>query len=450
MRSHLAAVVTGIVLEAGSMAAPRPLAAQDTSWVARSALYEVFIQDFSTKGNLDGVREGLARIEATGANVVWLMPVHPIGVKERKGELGSPYAAQDYRAINPVYGTPADFKRLVDAAHARGLKVILDWVPDHTSVDHPWVTEHPDWYYHTADGGLATPRDTDGKLTDWTDVAQLDYHNPAMRREMIATLRWWITEFGLDGYRMDVAGFVPYDFWSEAIPQLRASVPRRLLFLAEWGDTELNRRGFDLVYAWDSYKRVKAVWRGDSAAGFIPTEIADLVTMPPGGMKMRFSTNHDETAWDAPPVKIFGGGPGARAGFAAMALLPGRPLLYNGQEVESGQQLPLFSRELIQWNQPHAEEARAFYRRIIELCRTEPDLLGTDLADLETSAPADVIAFRRGDLAVLVNTRDRMVQVTTPGTDLAGARNLLTGRALRGASLRLPAYGVVVLKPRGK
>jgi glycosidase len=426
--------------------APARTTAPDTSWVARSALYEVFVQDFSSAGNFRGVIDGLDRIQSSGANVIWLMPIHPIGVVNRKGTLGSPYAARDYRAINPVYGNAADFRALVEAAHRRGMKLILDWVPDHTSPDHPWVKQHPDYYIRDERGEPSVPRDTDGKLTDWTDVVQLDYKNPAVRREMIATMRYWLEAFGIDGFRVDVAGFIPNDFWREAVPALRAAVSRRILLLAEWGDLEMHRAGFDLTYAWDSYDRLKAVWQGGPASTFITGELADLEAMPPGGMRMRFTTNHDKTAWEDPPTKIFGRGAGTRAAFVAAALLPGRPLLYNGQEVESPQKLPLFERDTVRWNQPKAKEARAFYARVIELARTEPAFISGSLRAVETSAPKDVMAYRRGDLVVLVNARPRGLKVAVTGFKVAGARDLLSNRTQRSDTIALPAYGALVLK----
>jgi glycosidase len=413
-------------------------------------LYEVFVQKFSPSGDLRGVIEGLDRIQAVGADVVWLMPIHPIGVVNRKGTLGSPYAARDYRAINPAYGTPDDFRALVQAVHEREMRLILDWVPDHTSPDHPWVRERPDFYFRNARGQPSVPRDPDGKLTDWTDVVQLDYGNPDLRREMIATMRWWLEEFDVDGFRVDVAGFLPYDFWREAVPALRAAVPRRILLLAEWDDYEMHRVGYDLTYGWNSYKRLKAVWKGASASTFVRGELAELRAMPPGGMRMRFTTNHDETAWDAPPVAIFKGSAGARAAFVAVALLPGRPLLYNGQEVESPQKLGLFEPGTIAWDQPQADEARAFYRRVLELARTEPAFVEGDLREVRVSAPKDVIAYRRGDVVVLVNPRPRAVRVTVTGAAVDGARDLLSDDTHVGNRVLLPAYGVAVLRERGK
>jgi glycosidase len=429
---------------------PATAVAPDTSWVTRSALYEVFVQDFSPSGDFRGVMDGLDRIQRAGADVLWLMPIHPIGVVNRKGLLGSPYAARDYRAINPAYGTAEDFRALVDAVHARGMKLILDWVPDHTAPDHPWVREHPDYYVKNERGEPSVPRDRDGKLTDWDDVVQLDYGNPALRRAMTDEMRYWLEEFGIDGFRVDVAGFIPYDFWAEALPALRAAVPRRLLFLAEWGDPGLLRTGYDLIYAWDAYSRLKAVWKGAPASTFVEAELADRQAMPPGGMRMRFTTNHDETAWDNPPVTIFGPGAGARAAFVAMVLLPGRPLVYNGQEVESPQKLRLFERDTIEWAQPDTLASRGFYRRVVELTRTAPALIRGDFAVIATSAPDDVIAFRRGGLIVLVNPRPRTVQVKVTGIEVNGARDLLSTHKQRGNRVTLPAYGAMVLQWSGK
>ncbi|HEV8599030.1 MAG TPA: alpha-amylase family glycosyl hydrolase [Gemmatimonadales bacterium] len=448
MRFRLAAAFACGFLAPASYSAAQPATAPDTSWVSRSAIYEVFVRDFSSTGNLRGVTGGLDRIQASGANVVWLMPIYPVGVRNRKDPLGSPYAVRDYRAINPSFGTRADFRALVRAVHARGMKLILDWVPNHTAWDHAWIREHPDFYVHNERGEISVPRDEQGKLTDWTDVAQLDYRNPALRREMLATMRWWLTEYGIDGFRVDVAGFVPDDFWREAVPALRSAVRQPILLLAEWGDLKMHRWGFDLTYAWDSYSNLKAVWRGEPAASFVRRELVDLAGMPSNGRRLRFSTNHDETAWDKPPVVLFGGSEGARAAFVAMALLPGRPLLYNGQEVESPQILRLFYRDPIAWEQPGAEPARAFYRTVLGLARSDSAFLTGAFREVETSAPDAVIAYQRGDAIVLVNTRPGEARVGITGFEVDGARDLLVSRVQRGATVILPGYGAVVLVRR--
>ena len=451
MRTGIHCHVTAALLLAvqgctGSAPAPLPARAPlpDTGWVVRAALYEVNVRDFSPAGDLRGVIRGLDRIQRAGADVIWLMPIHPVGILNRKGSLGSPYAVRDYYAIDSAFGTADDLRALVRAAHERGMKVILDWVPDHTSWDAVWIREHPELYARDERGAITVPRDPQGKLTDWTDVAQLDYRNPATRRAMIAAMRWWLEQFELDGFRVDVAGFVPDSFWREAVPALRAIRP--ILLLAEWGDPNMHRLGFDLTYAWDSYGRLKAVWRGAPADTFVKSEVADLRAMPPGGMRLRFTTNHDETAWDNPPVTLFGGAAGARAAFVAMAMLPGRPLLYDGQEVESPQKLGLFERDSIVWGQPDTLAARAFYRRVVQLTATDSAVLRGDLQPVETDAPHDVIAYRRGNVVVLVNTRPRQLRVHVAELELDGAGDLLSQERQHGDTVILGAYHAVALR----
>jgi glycosidase len=425
------------------------LLAPDTSWVARSVLYELFVRDFSPSGDFRGVIDGLDRVAASGANTIWLMPIHPIGVVERKGTLGSPYASRDYYAINPDFGTADDFRALVEAVHARGMRLILDWVPNHTAPDAEWVTAHPDFHVRDSSGAVMEPRNEEGQPTGWTDVAQLDYRNPAMRQAMIDAMRHWLVEYNIDGFRVDVAGFVPDSFWMEALPALRAAVPRPILLLAEWGDPKMHRFGFDLTYGWEGYARLKQVWDTASAEAFVAAEVADARALPAGGMRLRFTTNHDETAWDEPPLDLFGGAAGARAAFAAMVLLPGRPLLYNGQEVESPVPLRLFERDTIAWRNPAADSARAVYRRVLDLPGHHPGLAGQSIAAVTTSAPRDVIAYRRGEVVVLVNARAREIAFRVTGETLNGMVDALSGKAVKGQQLTLPAYGVFVLTPTG-
>ncbi len=442
MRKPLIAVAACLALAPSAVAQTAP----DTSWVRRSVIYEVFVRDFSPSGDLQGVVRGLDRIQSTGANVIWLMPIYPIGVQNRKGPLGSPYAVRDYHAINPDFGRPADLRALVTAVHARGMKLILDWVPNHSAWDNRWVREHPGFYVRNERGEITVPRDDQGRLTDWTDVAQLDYKNPALRRAMIAAMRWWLDQYGIDGFRVDAAGFVPDDFWRAAVPALRAAVRRPILLLAEWGDLKMHRFGFDLTYSWDSYSRLKAVWKGASAASFLPRELDDMGAMPPGGRRLRFTTNHDETAWDQPPVTLFGGAAGARAAYVLMALLPGRPLLYDGQEVESPQKLGLFVRDTVAWAQPDSGIVRAFYRRVLQLVLTDSSVVAGDFRPLETNAADDVIAYARGGAVVLVNTRNHAVAVVVTGVNVNGTRDRLTDRAQASDTVALAPYGAVVLE----
>lgn len=431
-----------VLLLAAGCTAPPP-EAPSVAWQQSSAMYEVFVRDFSPSGDFQGVIDGLDRIEAAGANVIWLMPIHPVGVVNRKGSLGSSYAVRDYRAVNPDYGDFQDFERLVDAVHDRGMRLIIDWVPNHTAWDNAWISEHPEWYTRNAQGQITEPLNDDGTSTTWTDVADLNYGNAAMRRAMIDAMRFWIEEHDVDGFRVDVAGMVPDDFWQQAVPELREAGAE--LLLAEWADPKFHEFGFDLTYGWDGYHALKQVWRGEqTGARFVQRELDEQNLIPFGG-RLRFTTNHDETAWDNPPVTLFGGPAGARAAFAAIALLPGTPLLYNGQEVESPQKLGLFEREPVDWNRPGGDDARAWYRWVVALTRTHPDFDRGELAAVATTG-ADVIAYRRGGSIIVVNPRAQPARVTIAAEDVDGARDLLNGRTQRGSELELGGYGVAVLE----
>lgn len=443
----LFALLLALVPAARPGAAQTNALAPDTSWVTRALIYQVFVRDFSPAGTFRGVIEELDRVEAVGADVLWLMPIHPIGVANRKGTLGSPYAVRDYYAVNPEMGTKADFRELVRAAHARGMKLILDWVPNHTANDAVWTTAHRRFHVRDSLGRVTTPRDAQGNLTDWTDVAQLDYANPALRQAMTSAMRYWLEEFGVDGFRMDVAGFVPDAFWQEALPALRRAVPRPIMLLAEWGDPRMHRLGFDLTYGWDPYHRIKEVWKGAPASGFVQAEVRELASWPPGGLRLRFTTNHDETAWDQPPVVLFGGVAGARAAHVATALLPGRPMVYNGQEVESPLKLRLFEKDTIDWAAPGLAASRAFYRRVNELAGSHVAFRTGAFAEVGTSAPDAVIAYRRDAVVVLVNVRAREVRFTVTGARVAGTQDLLTGRGQATEEVTLPPYGALVLAP---
>jgi YD repeat-containing protein len=419
-----------------------------SSWMARPAYYEVFVRDFSPEGNFAGVENGLDQIQATGANVIWLMPIYPIGQTKKKfGPIGSPYSVSDYHTINPAYGTEEDLHRLVNATHARDMKVILDFVANHTSWDHVWLSTRPDWYLHDAAGRISVPIDASGRPTPWTDTAGLNYKNPELRPAIIAEMRYWVEQFGVDGFRMDVAALQPDDFWAEAIPTLQGVKP--LLMLAEAGEPKMHNDGFDLTYGWDAYHQLIEIWNGRSAEKWVARQVEDIAGLPNNGRRLRFTTNHDETSGDA-PVKVFHGSAGTRAAFVAMTLLPGVPSLYNGQEVESPQRISLFDRQPIKWDQPDAENTRSFYARVIQLERTQPAFAGNDLEPITTSNPRDVIAYRRANVAVLVNTRARPVTVELYGTNITGGRDLLSDRVQPGNAIELDGYCAAVIEFTGR
>jgi cyclomaltodextrinase len=368
-------------------------------WVRDAVVYEVFPRVFSPEGNLSGVTARLDQVRDLGATVVWLMPIHPIGVEKRKGSLGSPYSIRDFDAVNPDYGTGDDLKRLVREAHARGLKVILDVVANHTSWDSVLMAT-PELYVRDAQGHVQPPN------ADWTDVAKLDYANPKTRAYVTGMMARWLRDYGVDGFRCDVAGFVPTDFWEEARPRLEAVRPD-LFLLAEWSTPDLLARAFDADYAWPFHATLNRILSlGAPASGIRATWDEERRVFPRGSLHMRFSDNHDEKR----AIARFGE-PEALAAQALVFTMDGIPLVYNGMEVgdtaESGgpaltERVPIF------W--PIVErrpEFPAFYRSMIALRREHSALRRGETVWVDSTAPERVVSFvRRGrgeDILVAVN-----------------------------------------------
>ena len=274
-------------------------------------------------------------IEDLGVNMIWIMPIYPIGQEKSKN---SPYSVRDYKAVAPEYGTVDDLKMLVESCHERGMGVILDWVANHTAWDNVWVKEHPDWYTHDSLGNIIYPPGT-----DWTDVADLDYNNKDMRAAMIDAMRFWVDSVGIDGFRCDVADQVPVDFWSECIDNLRAAAkPRRLIMLAEGANPDNFKAGFDLNYAWEFMHAIAQVMKGDAKVGqLVKVDQNEYKDLDPGKFKLRFTTNHDEST-KATPVQLYGGVRASMAAFVATTMLHGGMLVYGSQEVlrSSGKVIP--------------------------------------------------------------------------------------------------------------
>ena len=366
-------------------------------WVRDAVIYEIFPRAFSAEGNFNGVTARLDALKELGVTILWLMPIHPVGQEKKKGSIGSPYAVRDYYAINPDYGTKEDLKRLVAEAHRRGQKVIIDIVANHTSWDNVLMKERPDFYTRDASGKIIPP------VPDWADVADLDYGNPRLRDYMIEMLKHWVREFDLDGFRCDVAGFVPTDFWERARAELEKVKPD-IIMLAEWAEPDLLVKAFDLDYAWPMHGALNDVLTGTKPASALrQTWEEEQKKFPRGALHMRFSDNHDERR----AVARFGER-GALAASALMFTLDGVPMLYNGMEAgdtaESGAPA-LFERLPIFW--PIAErrqEFPRFYKGMIALRKSSGALRRGDLQWLRNSDEARVLTFvrRAGGDEVLV------------------------------------------------
>ncbi|MFZ1495436.1 MAG: alpha-amylase family glycosyl hydrolase, partial [Saprospiraceae bacterium] len=230
------------------------------AWAKNAIIYEVNIRQYSKEGNFDSFKKHLNRLKNLGVDIIWFMPIYPISEVGRKGTLGSPYAVADYKKVNPNYGTMDDFKSLVQTIHNMGMKVIIDWVPNHTGWDNVWIKEHPDWYTHVGEA-ITHPLNNDGSSTGWTDVADLNYNNKAMRKAMIEAMTFWLKTTNIDGFRVDMSGMVPDDFWQEARPSLLAA-NKNIFMLSEWEDAPDHFSTFHVNYGWQLHHTTAEIAKG--------------------------------------------------------------------------------------------------------------------------------------------------------------------------------------------
>src|ERR1051325_15326 len=364
-------------------------------WVRDGVIYEIYPRAFSQQGNFNAITARLDELKDLGVTILWLMPIHPIGQEKKKGTIGSPYAVRDYYGINPDYGTSDDLQRLIHEEHARGLKVIIDIVANHTSWDSV-LMKHPEFYKHDAQGNITYPH-------DWYDIAALNYENQQLRGYMTDMLKYWIREFDLDGFRCDVAGEVPTDFWENARRELEQIKPD-IVMLAEAHKAELQVKAFDLDYSWPLHSALSDVIQGRRPAADLRVEWEkEVKEWPKGALHMRFSDNHDERR----AIARFGE-PAALAASAFVFTLDGVPMIYNGMEVgdttESGAPA-LFEKLPIFWAiAERRKEFPQFYKEIMARRRSSTALRRGTLEWVPNSDEARVVTFvrRAGNDEVLV------------------------------------------------
>jgi cyclomaltodextrinase len=389
---HRLVLITACLLVAlNGAAAPeasQPQARTAPAWLRGGVVYEIFPRNFSATGNFNGITARLDELKDLGVTVLWLMPIHPVGQKMKKGTLGSPYAVRDFYAVNPEYGSTNDFKRLVSEAHARGMKVIIDVVANHTAWDNVMM-QQPEFYKQDASGKITPP------VPEWTDVAGLNYAVPALRRYMIDMLKFWVREFDVDGFRCDVAYMVPTDFWEQARAELEQVKPD-ILMLAEASKPELLLKAFDMDYSWPLHATLNRVMiEGAPAADLRASWEESLRQFPRGALHLQISDNHDE----ARAVSRFGIR-GALAAAVFTFALDGVPLLYNGMEVgdatESGDPA-LFERMPIFWKPKERPALRDIYRDLIRLRKEHAALQNNRVVWLRNSDEASLVTLMRLD-----------------------------------------------------
>lgn len=438
---------TPVQKESSTVAQKTPAQVTEPEWAPQSVLYECNVRQFSAQGNLAGVTREIPRLKDLGIDVLWLMPIFPIGQERRKGTLGSPYSVRDYYAVNSDFGTREDLKKLIGTAHAQNIKVILDWVPNHTSWDAVWKTKHPE-YYTKYNGVFTVPLNEHGEpIPDWSDVCDLDYNNPALRNAMIDAMQYWVREFDIDGYRVDMAGLVPNDFWSELRPALDSIKP--LFMLAEWQDEpEHFTSCFNANYGWRWKDVTKDIWNGQETAHALDTLLEYLNDFyPKGYYQVYFTQNHDENSWNGTESELYGASADA---FNVLAFTwQGMPMIYNGQEDGLNQRLDFFERKPIHWKKYARQD---FFARLCALRHINKAVWagssGGRLVKISNDNEDKIYSFGRekdGDkVVVILNlSKDRTTVTLRPGNAFAGAYANVFGRS----TLQITKEMTLTLKP---
>ena len=396
-------------------------------WVKNATIYELNIRQFSQEGTFKAIEKQLPRLKKMGINIIWLMPVQPIGVVNRKGSLGSYYSVKDYLKVNPEFGTDADFRSLVKAIHSQGMYVILDWVANHSSWDNPLATQHPEWYSRGRNGKFqSTP------WRDYDDIIDFDYSQPGLRKYMTEALKFWVKEYDIDGYRCDVASFVPIDFWENARKELDAIKP--VFMLAEAEDKELHRRAFDATYNWTLWNILHQIAINNKSVKTLgEAYIAEHVSIfPKEGIRMNFIDNHDKNSWEGNQYSNFG--PALKAATVFTAMMDGMPMVYNGQEAGLDRSLLFFEKDPIVWKK---HENEALYTTLFALKHKNQALWngnrGGEMVRIMNDKMDQIISFVReknGDKVItLINLSREKVQVSFDTSYDAGTYiNLFSGK----------------------
>ncbi|MEM9573066.1 MAG: alpha-amylase family glycosyl hydrolase [Pseudomonadota bacterium] len=407
---------------------PKPYVQIDhPDWADDAVIYQINTRQFTPEGTFKAAQAQLPRLKHLGVDILWLMPIYPIGEQNRKGTLGSPYAVKDYFGVNPELGSEDDLRAFIDAAHALGFNVILDWIANHTAWDNPMVTAHPDWYETDWKGDFhPTP------WTDWADIIDLDYSNPELRAYKTRALRYWVEEFDIDGYRADVAGYVPLDFWETVRAELDQIKP--VFMLAEWQQRDLHRSAFDATYGWAWKEAAQRIAKGQSDAGDLRGFLGDQIsTWPLDAYRMLYTENHDQNAWDGSTGAIYGDA--YHAMLTLSFVTEGIPLIHNGQEVGNQDQLEFFERDPIAWGDYQHPDGDLI-RKLIQTKKANQALhngaAGGRIIPVSTDNPSQVLSFARekdgNRVLIFFNLSDQPADFQITDGPAAGAwTDALTG-----------------------
>ena len=393
-------------------------------WSYDKAIYEVNLRQFTKQGNIKEFQKHLPRLKELGADILWFMPIHPIGEKNRKGTLGSYYSVKDYKAVNPEFGTIEEFKSMVEMIHKMGMYVIIDWVANHTAWDNHWIIEHPEFYTQDSLGNIISPN------PDWTDVADLNFDNKELRKEMIDALKFWVEECDIDGYRCDVAGMVPTEFWIEARTELEKI--KNVFMLAEWDTPEVHK-AFDMTYDWDFHRIMNGIAKKEKSAKDIIEHIEqDEKEFPANAFRMQFTSNHDENTWNGTEFERLGDG--AETFAVLTCLIPDMPLVYTGQEAGNDKRLSFFEKDTVDWK---VDKMFNIYSKMFQLKKKNQALrngkLGGEMDYINSSDEQNIFSFTRSfgndKVLAIFNLSDKHINTELTGENLTGSyKNYFTGK----------------------
>ncbi|MDF1550389.1 MAG: alpha-amylase family glycosyl hydrolase [Bacteroidales bacterium] len=388
---------------------PRPyVELKHPEWSKNATIYEANVRQFTPEGTFKAFEAHLPRLKELGIDIIWLMPIHPIGEKNRKGTMGSYYSVKDYYAINQEFGTLDDFKNLVKKIHDMGMYVIIDWVANHSAWDNLLTTEHPEWYSKSKEGNFQpTP------WYNWDDIIDFDYNQPGLRKYMTEVLKYWVKETDIDGYRCDVAGFIPVDFWDNVRAELDSIKP--VFMLAEWESRDLHKKAFDMTYSWTLWNKMHEVAKRKAGIGGLIEYLAhDVSSFPRGAYRMTFTDNHDKNSWEGNQYSNFG--EGLHAAMVLASVVNGMPLVYSGQEAGLNRSLAFFDKDTINW-QPHVNAG--IYKKLFELKHKNQALWngewGGEMVRIYNDKMDQVISFAREKngykVLPIINFGDKAVKV---------------------------------------
>jgi alpha-amylase len=412
------------------------------AWIMQGNVYEVNVRQYTREGTLLAFAKSLDRLKEMGVQTLWFMPINPISKLDRKGTMGSYYAVADYTAINPEFGTMADWKQVVQSIHDKGMKVIIDWVPNHTGADHPWVTNHPDFFVKDSTGKPAVP-------FDWTDTRQLDYKNTVMQDSMINAMKYWISNTDIDGYRVDVAWNVPAEFWNKCIPELKA-LKKDMFFLAEGDKPYLLTSGFDAYYPWEMFHKMV-----DVAAGKSPAFALDSIrtkydtTYPRTAIPLYFTSNHDENSWNKSDYATFPGAAHAPFAVFTQTMAGSVPLIYSGQEIPVLRKIEFFEKDTMGFTKFDRAD---FYKKLLALRKSNPALAAdASFEKIKVGDEKAVYAYTRSKngkkILVILNLSPKEQSIKVENKELHGKPyNLFmtTAEEMNDMEWKLEPWGYVV------